>query len=186
MTDAVLQHGVSLAVRILIDDNYFIMKKVINPWLDLVKDGYNCFGCAPTNRLGLKMEFYEDGDELVSFWNSSDDYQGWLHTLHGGIQATLMDEIAAWIMARKLQCAGMTIRLDMKYRKPVPTGEGITLEVRGSIKEMKRNFAVIEARIIYGGEICSEAEMTYYCFSKEKSASDFYFRGCEVEDVEQQ
>ena len=63
MTDAVLQHGVSLAVRILIDDNYFIMKKVINPWLDLVKDGYNCFGCAPTNRLGLKMELYEDGEE---------------------------------------------------------------------------------------------------------------------------
>ena len=82
------------------------MKKIINPWLDLVKDGYNCFGCAPTNPFGLKMEFYEDGDDIVSMWNPGDNYQGWLHTLHGGIQASIMDEIAAWVIARKLQCAG--------------------------------------------------------------------------------
>ena len=158
------------------------MKKIINPWLGLVKDGYNCFGCAPTNRYGLKMEFYEDGDEIVSFWNPSDDYQGWLHTLHGGIQATLMDEIAAWVMARKLQCAGMTTNLEIKYRKPVPTGPGIRIEVRAHIREIKRNFAFVSAKILYEGNVCSEAEMTYSCFSPEKSASDFYFSGCEVEE----
>lgn len=158
------------------------MKKIKNPWLDLVKDGYNCFGCAPTNPLGLKMEFYEDGDDIVSYWHADDNYQGWLHTLHGGIQATIMDEIAAWVMARKLQCAGMTTHMDMKYRKPVPTGPDVTLEVRGRIKEMKRNFAFISTQIIHDGNVCSEAELTYYCFSKEKSASDFYFKGCDVEE----
>ncbi len=158
------------------------MKKIINPWLDLVKDGYNCFGCAPCNPFGLKMEFYEDGDEIVSFWNSSDNYQGWLHTLHGGIQSAIMDEIAAWVMARKLQRAGMTTNLDIKFKKPVPTGPDVRIEVRAHIKEMKRNFAFMSARIIYQGEVCSEAEMTYYCFSPEKSASAFYFKGCEVED----
>ena len=158
------------------------MKKIINPWLGLVKDGYNCFGCAPTNRYGLKMEFYEDGDDIVSFWNPSDDYQGWLHTLHGGIQATLMDEIAARVMARKLQCAGMTTNLEIKYKKPVPTGPGIRIEVRAHIREIRRNFAFVSAKILYEGNVCSEAEMTYYCFSPEKSASDFYFKGCEVEE----
>ncbi len=95
------------------------MKKIINPWKDLVKDGYNCFGCAPENPYGLKMEFYEDGDDIVSFWTPADNYQGWLKTLHGGIQAALMDEIAAWVIARKLQTAGMTTNLNIKYRKPV-------------------------------------------------------------------
>ena len=42
------------------------MKKIINPWKDL--EGYNCFGCAPNNESGVKMEFYEDGDEVVSIW----------------------------------------------------------------------------------------------------------------------
>ena len=40
------------------------MKKIINPWKGL--EGYNCFGCASNNEAGLKMEFYEDGDEVVS------------------------------------------------------------------------------------------------------------------------
>ena len=43
------------------------MKKIINPWKGL--EGYNCFGCASNNEAGLKMEFYEDGDEVVSIWN---------------------------------------------------------------------------------------------------------------------
>ena len=42
------------------------MKKIINPWKGL--EGYNCFGCAPNNEAGIKMEFYEDGDEVVSIW----------------------------------------------------------------------------------------------------------------------
>ena len=40
------------------------MKKIINPWKGM--EGYNCFGCAPNNEAGVKMEFYEDGDEVIS------------------------------------------------------------------------------------------------------------------------
>ena len=42
------------------------MKKIINPFVHL--DGYNSFGCAPGNPLGVKMEFFEDGDDIVSLW----------------------------------------------------------------------------------------------------------------------
>ena len=67
------------------------MKKIINPWKGL--EGYNCFGCAPNNEAGVKMEFYEDGDEVVSIWKPRPEYQGWIDTLHGGIQSVLLDEI---------------------------------------------------------------------------------------------
>ena len=40
------------------------MKKIINPWRN--QEGYNCFGCSPVNPIGLHMEFYEDGDNIVS------------------------------------------------------------------------------------------------------------------------
>ena len=118
----------------------------------------------------------------MSFVHPSDNYQGWLKTLHGGIQATMMDEIAMWVIARKLQTSGMTTRMDIKYRHPVPTGDDVTIEIRSSIKETRRNFAILEARIISGGQVCSSAEITYFCFPKEKAASDFYFHGCEVEE----
>ena len=58
------------------------MKKIINPWKGM--EGYNCFGCAPNNEAGVKMEFYEDNDEVISIWRPRPEYQGWIDTLHGG------------------------------------------------------------------------------------------------------
>lgn len=158
------------------------MKKIINPWLGLTDKGYNCFACAPTNPCGLKMEFYEDGDDIVSIWTPGDNYQGWLDTLHGGIQATLLDEIGGWIIARKFQTSGMTTNLNIKYKKPIPTGKDIKIEIRGRVKEVKRMFVFIEAEIRYEGEVRSSAEMTYYTFPKDVAEKDFLFSGCEVEE----
>ena len=120
------------------------MKKIINPWIDLTDKGYNCFACAPSNPYGLKMEFYEDGDDIVSIWTPGCNYQGWLNTLHGGIQATLLDELGGWIIARKFQTSGMTTNLNVKYKKPIPTGEGVTIKIRARVKETKRNFVFID------------------------------------------
>lgn len=158
------------------------MKKIKNPWIDLTDKGYNCFACAPSNPCGLKMEFYEDGDDIVSLWTPGDNYQGWLDTLHGGIQATLMDEIGGWIIARKFQTSGMTTNLNIKYKKPIPTGKDVTIEIRGRVKEVKRMFVFIEAEIRYDGEVRSSAEMIYYTFSKDIAEKDFMFTGCELEE----
>ena len=112
------------------------MKKIINPWEGL--DGYMCFGCAPNNPLGLHMEFFEDGDDIVAFWKPQGTYQGWLRTLHGGIQTTLMDELAGWVVLRKLQTSGVTSRLDAKFMKSISTDEP-QLTIRGRMTDRKRN-----------------------------------------------
>ena len=91
------------------------MKKIVNPWRKLA--GYNCFGCSPDNEYGVKMEFYEDGDEVVSIWKPDEHYQGFLHTLHGGIQSVLLDEICGWVVFRKLQTAGMTTKMETRCRQ---------------------------------------------------------------------
>ena len=63
------------------------MRKIKNPWMQ--KDGYNCFGCSPDNPIGIHMEFYENRDEIISFWHPQTQYQGWVDTMHGGILATI-------------------------------------------------------------------------------------------------
>lgn len=80
------------------------------------KEGYDCFGCCPDNPIGVHMEFYEDGDDIISFWNPQTHYQGWINTMHGGILCTLIDEIAGWVIFRKLQTSGMTTHLEIKYK----------------------------------------------------------------------
>lgn len=157
------------------------MKKIINPWLDLVDEGYNCFACAPQNPFGLKMEFWEDGDDIVSFWNPNDNFQGWLKTLHGGIQATIMDEMGGWVVSRKLQTSGMTMSFNARYRRPISTDEGVTVEARARIREMRRNIAIIDVTLSVKGRVCSEAELSYYCFPPEKATTDFRFTCCKVE-----
>ena len=68
-----------------------MMKKIINPWRN--HEGYNCFGCSPDNPIGLHMEFYEDGDYIVSTWHPEHNYQGWVDTMHGGILLTIRAKV---------------------------------------------------------------------------------------------
>ena len=158
------------------------MKKIINPWKGV--DGYNCFGCAPCNESGVKMEFYEDGDEIVSIWKPRQNYQGWIDTLHGGIQAVLLDEICAWAVLRKLQTTGVTSKMETRYRKPVNTNDS-HIVLRASIKEVKRNIVIIEARLYNKDEeLCTEATCTYFTFSQEKAKSEMHFLRCDVEPDE--
>ena len=65
------------------------MKRIFNPWEGM--EGYHCYGCDPHSPQGLRMEFYEDGDDIVSVWKPRPEFQGWVDTLHGGIQATLQN-----------------------------------------------------------------------------------------------
>ena len=155
------------------------MKKIENPFLHL--DGYNCFGCAPHNPLGLKMEFYEDGDDIVSRWTPLPEHQGWLNTLHGGIQSVLLDEACGWVIMRKLQTSGVTSKMETRYLKPIST-EGGPVTVKARLKEMRRNIALVEAEITDAdGDVCSRAVCTYFTFPQEKARQEMNFRTCKVE-----
>ncbi len=160
------------------------MKKIVNPWKDM--EGYNCFGCAPCNEAGVKMEFYEDGDEVVCYWRPRPEYQGWFNTLHGGIQAVLLDEICAWVILRRLQTTGVTSRMETRYRKSVSTNDEY-LVLRASVREQKRNLVVVDARLFNrAGELCTEAVCTYFTFSPEKAEKEMFFRRCDVEEEDVQ
>ncbi len=156
------------------------MKKIVNPWKGL--DGYMCFACSPANPSGLHMEFYEDGDDIVAFWEPNEYTQGWLNTLHGGIQSTLMDEIGGWVIVRKLQTTGVTSRLDARFIKSISTKE-TRLTIRGRITDQKRNAVFIDAEIYNSmEELCASAKMVYFIVSTERATEEFFFNGCKTED----
>lgn len=158
------------------------MKKIKNPYIGDEAEGYNCFACAPHNSKGLKMQFYEDGDEVVCQWLPTSDYCGWINTLHGGIIATLMDETCGWFISRKYQLSGMTTNLNIKYKNPIPI-DGVTpIDIRASLKEKRHSFVIMECSVTRNGEVCTTAQVTFFCFSKEKSLSDFRFKPFELEE----
>ena len=104
------------------------------------------------------MEFYEDGDYIVSTWHPGHNYQGWVDTMHGGILSTLIDEVCGWVVTRKLQTSGYTVQLNVKFRKAVPTTEP-ELTIRAKVTKQVRNLAYISAEITNSkGELCNEGE----------------------------
>ena len=158
-----------------------VMKRIINPWRN--HEEYNCFGCCPDNPIGLHLEFYEDGDDIVCFWKPQTHYQGWIDTLHGGIQATLIDECASWVVFRKLQTSGVTSRLEVKYRKSIMTTEP-QITIRARLVEMKRQVAFIDVEIYNSAnELCAEGKAVYFTMNEEK-AREMGFTHCDCEEQE--
>ena len=158
------------------------IKKIINPWVGM--EGYNCIGCSPDNPFGLHLCFYEDGDDIVTTWKPSPLYQGWLNTLHGGIQALLLDEVCGWVVTRKLQTAGVTSKMETRYKRPVSTND-TELTVRAHIREHRRNIVIIDATLSSSnGVVCTEATCTYFALPREKAEKDMHFVACKTEGEE--
>lgn len=153
-------------------------RKITNPYVKI--EGYNCFGCAPHNPYGLQMEFEEDGDQVISYWVPRNGFQGYGNILHGGIQATLLDELAGWAVPILLKTSGMTSRMEISYKKMVTMDKG-TLKLTCCLKEMKRKIAVLYACLYDGaGQLCTEADISYYTFDPEKAKDKLYYPGYEA------
>lgn len=149
------------------------MTKLINPFARL--EGYNCFGCSPDNKQGLRLHFIEEGEEITSEWIPSEQFQGFKNVLHGGIQATMLDEISSWVVYVKLKRAGVTSSMNVKYLKPVYI-DGGKIKLHAKVAGMRRNLADINARLINSsGEICAEATITYFTFSEATSRNSYFY-----------
>jgi uncharacterized protein (TIGR00369 family) len=151
------------------------MRKIHNPFRG--REGYHCFGCSPDHLSGLQLSFYEEGDEIITSWEPQSRFEGYQGVLHGGIQATIMDEIASWVVYVKIKVAGVTSGMDVRYHKPVYL-KGGPVSVRSKLVKMRRNLADIHVGIYNKeNELCSEAMVTYFTFSKEKSEKSFFYPG---------
>jgi acyl-coenzyme A thioesterase PaaI-like protein len=136
------------------------VRPIPNPFVAL--DDYRCFGCSPSNERGLRMSFSEEGEEIVSSWAPERHFAGYGGILHGGIQATLHDEIASWVVFVKLATAGFTERLEVDYLKPVRVDSG-PLALRSRLERQDGNRAFIRTMLFDGkGSLGSESLAIYF------------------------
>lgn len=149
------------------------MKKLYNPWVGM--DNYHCFGCNPGNPMGLQMTFYEDGDDIVSVWCPLLHHQSWINTLHGGVQAALLDEICGWVIFRKFDSAGVTGKMELRYRRPVSTLQS-HIVLRARLEEQRRNVATVHGEIWSAdGVLCAECTCLYFIAQSGEKNADMGF-----------
>ncbi|MDR3053042.1 MAG: PaaI family thioesterase [Coriobacteriales bacterium] len=84
-----------------------------------------CLVCGEKNAHGLHTHFLEleDGG-LCAVFDTLDEHQSYPERVHGGIIAAILDEtIGRAIQVAQPEVFGVTMELNIKYRKPVPLGE---------------------------------------------------------------
>jgi acyl-coenzyme A thioesterase PaaI-like protein len=106
-----------------------------------------CFACGSQNPRGLNMQVHyrEEIRGAESLLALPREYQGWQEVIHGGILATLLDEImmhAVWHFAGP----GVTLGLEVQYRQPLAPGELVL--VRGKLTETKGRRLKAQGEII--------------------------------------
>lgn len=89
-----------------------------------------CFICGLGNPVGLKLKIYEVEHGLIeTIYTAPEHYQSYPGILHGGIVATILDEISGRArMGDPSQPRFMyTAKLEVKYRKNVPIGKPLRI-----------------------------------------------------------
>nr|NQU90560.1 PaaI family thioesterase [Bacteroidota bacterium] len=153
------------------------MRKVNNPFRGT--PGYNCFGCSPDNPNGLHLHFIDEGEYLTAAWEPNPVFQGYHGVLHGGIQATLMDEIASWYVYAKLETAGVTSKMNVRYKQPVYVNKG-SLLLKAKLHERRRNLVDIDVVLLDSDQkICATAMVQYFTFPEKVARERMYYPGPE-------
>jgi uncharacterized protein (TIGR00369 family) len=156
------------------------MRKIKNIHLKDDPNVYQCFGCSPFNDFGLHLEFWEDGDDVVSYWTPRVVLQSYPKVVHGGIQTTLMDEIAGWVVYVKCGTVGLTADLKVKFKRPLLIDQG-DVTIRARLTERNKRLATISASLANSqGKVCAEAELRYFLLSDQEAREKYHYPGIDA------
>jgi uncharacterized protein (TIGR00369 family) len=84
---------------------------------------HSCFVCGDANAIGLNLRFETDAHLVRTRFTPRPEHIGFKQVIHGGIIATLLDEIMVWACLAQTKrfayCAEMTVR----FLNPLRPGE---------------------------------------------------------------
>lgn len=125
----------------------------------------NCFVCSPNNDAGLHLQFFTDGTRVVSWFRVPAHLSGWDQIFHGGLIATVLDEVMGWTALHLLKQMTLTKGISVEFLKPVYVGEEVRIE--GVPLEVTNHREVVMQGFFYNqrDELCARAKGRFALFS---------------------
>ena len=111
-----------------------------------------CFGCGHENADGFQLDFRQVGARAVeAVVVVHQRFTGPPGVVHGGIQATLLDEVMGKAAYTGFADTFETLRfltaeLNVRYRRPAPTG--VELTVRGEIDHLDDRYVHLRGALL--------------------------------------
>jgi uncharacterized protein (TIGR00369 family) len=120
---------------------------------------HNCFACGATNPIGMRLRIELGEGSASAEWTAGDDYVGWSDKLHGGMIATLLDEVMAWAPS-SFDSWAVTAEMTVRYRSPASPGERLT--AAGRVVRRRRRIYEVAGEVRGGdGRLVAEGTGRY-------------------------
>jgi len=123
------------------------------------RDDGMCFVCGPKNPIGLKLHFTLTPERtLETTFVPQKVHQGYADVVHGGIVATILDEVMVNLPNRLGQRA-VTARLAVSLKRPAMVGQPLNFQAR-ILRETRRTIEAGATARREDGTLVAEAAGT--------------------------
>lgn len=120
---------------------------------------HNCFACGLENPIGMRLHIELGEGTAAARWTAGEHHVGWSDKLHGGIIATLLDEVMAWAPS-SFDSWAVTAEMTVRYRSPAMPGEELRAE--GRVVQRRRRIYDVRGEVRGGdGRVIAEAHGRY-------------------------
>ncbi len=120
------------------------------------EDDGMCFVCGPDNPIGLRLHFTLTPERtLETTFTPEKVHQGYADVVHGGIVATILDEVMVNLPNRLGQKA-VTARLAVSLKRPAMVGQPLTFRAR-IVRETRRTIEAGATASREDGTLVAEA-----------------------------
>ena len=129
----------------------------------------SCFVCGTDNPRGLDLAPEREGDKIVVRFTPGDLHRGFSKAVHGGITASLLDEVVGVAAGQRTDGKCATVELTVVYKRPVLVG----VEVRAEGWYVRRQGKLVlgAGRIIDGeGRVLATARGKFLLLNEEQAS----------------
>ena len=84
---------------------------------------HSCFVCGESNPIGLKLRFETDGRIVRTRFTPRREHIGFKQVVHGGLVATVLDEIMVWACVAQTKRFAYCAELTVRFQNPLRPGE---------------------------------------------------------------
>jgi uncharacterized protein (TIGR00369 family) len=105
---------------------------------------HNCFACGRENPIGMGLHIELGEGTATTTWVPGHDFVGWSDKVHGGIIATLLDEVMAWAPS-SFDSWAVTAEMTIRYRSPAAPGEALSAE--GRVVDRRRRIYQVHGEV---------------------------------------
>ena len=86
---------------------------------------HSCFVCGESNAHGLKLRFHAEGRVVTTKFRPGPEHIGFKGVVHGGLTATVLDEIMVWACLVATRKFAFCAELKVRYLRPLVPGEEV-------------------------------------------------------------